>query len=180
MKFNKEQYFLDETSSVGKNCNIYPGVVIEKNCKIGNNVTIQNGTLISNNVVVGDDCFIGPFTVIREKTKIWKNCIVGPHCEIVRSELKERSKIYHRTFIGDTKVYNDVQVGCGTTVANSNFKEKFRSIIGENTKVGANVTLIGPITIGKNCFLAAGSIIAENLKDNCFYRLKLEKIIKKN
>lgn len=180
MKFSKNQYFLDETSSIGKNCNIYPGVVIEKNCKIGNNVTIQNGTLISNNVSIGDNCFIGPFTVVRDKTKVLKNCVVGPHCEIVRSELKEGSKIYHRTFIGDTKVCSDVQVGCGTVVANSNFKDKFKSVIGERTKIGANVTLIGPIEIGKNCFLAAGSIIAENLKNNSFYRLKIQKIIKKN
>lgn len=180
MKFSKNQYFLDETSSIGKNCKIYPGVVIEKNCKIGNNVTIQNATLISNNVIIGDNCFIGPFTVVRDKTKISKNCIVGPHSEIVRSELKEGSKIYHRTFIGDTKISNDVQVGCGTVIANSNFKEKFKSVIGEKTKIGANVTLIAPIRIGKNCFLAAGSIIAENLKNNFFYRLELEKNIKKN
>ncbi|WP_027119766.1 DapH/DapD/GlmU-related protein [[Mycoplasma] testudinis] len=179
MKKNKF-YEIDDSCSIDKGFKIYPGVVIEKNCKIGKNVTIQNGTLISNNCEIGDNVFIGPFTVIRDKTKIKNNCVVGPHCEIVRSQLKNNVKIYHRTFVGDAELSEGVQIGCGTVIANSDFSNKFKTKIRKNTKVGANCTIISPIEIGEDCFLAAGSIISKNLENKSFYRISFEKIIKKN
>ena len=179
-KIHDKNYFIDDTCVVSKKSKIYPGVVIEKNCKIGDNVTIQNSSLISNNVTIGNNCFIGPFSVIRENTVIKENVIVGPHCEITRSIIDEESKISHRTYIGDAKIGKSVFFGCGSVIANTNFKDRFKTKIGSQTKIGASTTLISPITIGKNCFVAAGTILSKNLKDNTKIRMKLDYLLIKN
>lgn len=176
----KEKYFVDKTCKIGKGKKIYPGVVVENNCNIGKNVTIQNGSLISNNVTIGDNCFIGPFTVIRENTTIGNNVLVGPHCEITRSNIGVNSKIAHRTYLGDVTVHDNVSIGCGTVLANTNFSDRYKSSIGSNTLIGANVTLVSPITIGSNCFVAAGTILAKDLPDSSFIRLSLDYYTKKN
>ncbi|WP_052664017.1 DapH/DapD/GlmU-related protein [Mycoplasmoides alvi] len=179
-KYNKKHFFVDKTSIVSDNSNIYPGVIIEKNCRIGENVTIQNSSLISNNVVIEDNCFIGPFTIIRENTILRKNSIVGPHCEIVRSEIGKNSKVSHRNYIGDATLGNSVSLGCGVTIANTDFNKRYKAIIGDNTMIGASTTLISPIVIGKNCFIAAGTILSKDLENNTKIRLKLNYLKEKN
>lgn len=180
MAKKEKNFFIDKTSKLQENCTIYPGVVIEKNCKIGKNVTIQSGTIITNSVIIEDNCFIGPFSVLRDKTKISKNSLIGPHCEIVRSTIGENSKISHRAYVGDCLIGNKVFFGCGVVVANTNFEKRFKTKIGSNTKIGASSTLISPITIGENCFIAAGTILSKNIKSNTKIRMNLNYKLEKN
>lgn len=174
------ELIIDESSSIGENCVIYPGVVIEENCVIGDNVTIQSGTLIRNGVSIGDGCFVGPFSVIRDGSKLMPGAKVGPHCEITRSTIGSKTVVAHRVFLGDTAIGSDAMLGCGVIVANTDFEKRFRTTIGDNSRIGVGVIIISPRSIGRNCFVAAGTTLTKDLPDGKRIRNIITHLVENN
>lgn len=160
------------TIFIGNEVNIEPGVIIYPNVTIYDNVTIkanttiQSCTMITNNTIVNENCLIGTNTIIREDVSIGKDSIIGPHCEVVRSKIGVKCTIAHKNFIGDAIIFDNVKFGCGSIIANSDFKTRFKTIINEGVSIGVNANLIAPITIGKNSFVAAGSTIVNDIPEN--------------
>lgn len=147
------------------------GVVIFPNSVIINSVIKENTIVYSSYIEdseIGRDCVVGPFAHIRPNTKIANNVKVGNFVEIKKSEIESGTKISHLTYVGDSIVGKNCNFGCGTITCNYDGKHKHKTIIGNNVFIGSNSNLVAPVEIKDNCFIAAGSTITKDLKENTF------------
>ena len=152
------------------NSHINDNVTIGANCIIKNS-TIEAGTVIEPNTyidgaIIGKECTIGPFARIRPGTKLHANVKVGNFVEIKKSEVNSNSKINHLSYVGDTLIMEEVNVGAGTVTCNYDGANKHKTKIEMNAFIGSGTQLVAPVTIGKNSTVGAGSTITKNVPDN--------------
>lgn len=133
-----------------------------RNSEIGKNVQIKENCVIENSIIE-NRCKIGPFAHLRPGAIIKSGAKIGNFVEIKKSIIGKNTKAMHLSYIGDAKVGRNVNIGAGTVTCNYDGEKKHKTIIKDNVFVGSNVTLIPPITIGKNAYLAAGSTITRNV-----------------
>ena len=145
----------DGKINLGKNNKIDSNCTL-KDINLGNNNHIKMSSLISNSKI-SDNVIVGPFAYIREKTNIKKNCIIGAYVEVTRSSIQQNVYASHRAFIGDAKIGKKVIIGAGTVFCNFNFKNnsKEKSIIGNNSKIGSNSTIIAQCNMIQNTVVPA-------------------------
>jgi bifunctional UDP-N-acetylglucosamine pyrophosphorylase / glucosamine-1-phosphate N-acetyltransferase len=149
---------------IGNNTKIDSNVILH-NAKIGNNVHIKPNTIIED-AIIEENCIVGPFARIRPGSKIKARARVGNFVEIKNTELGNNSKASHLTYLGDTTIGKDVNIGAGTITVNYDGVNKHRTIIEDGAFIGSNSQLIAPVTIGKNATIGAGSTITENAPPN--------------
>jgi len=170
--------YIDEAAEIAAGVVIYPGVMLEGNCKIGEGAIIGANSNLTNTVVgagahirqsvlidaaVGPNTEIGPFAYLRPKANIGEKCKVGSFVEVKNSNINDGSSVAHLAYVGDSDVGRKVNVGCGVITANYDGKNKCRTTIGDNAFIGSNSNLIAPVTIGENAFVAAGSTITDDV-----------------
>ena len=158
-----ETVFFSNDTKIGKKVVIEPYVVISKNVKIGNNVTISSfshleGVKIDNNVNIGPYARIRPGVVIKSGSKI------GNFVEVKKSTIGKNSKVNHLSYIGDTSIGTDVNIGAGTITCNYDGVKKNRTRIKNKVFIGSNSSLVAPITINESSIVGAGSVITKNVK----------------
>lgn len=178
---DKKNTYIDDSVEIGDNTTIYPNVMIEGNSKIGKNciihmgsylkdVTILDNTIIYNSFVVnskiGNNVTIGPYAHIRENNIIKDNVKIGSFVEIKNNEINDNTKIPHLSYVGDSFIGSNVNIGAGAITANYDGKNKHKTVIKDNAFIGSNSTLIAPVMVGKNSLIAASSAINENVSDN--------------
>ncbi len=164
-------------SSIGKNSIIGPYVSI-KNSIIENDVNISYSVINDSKIL--EKAIIGPFANIRNNTTIGKNNRIGNFTEIKNSIIGNKTKIAHLSYVGDTTCGENVNFGCGTITVNFDGKNKYRTNIKDNVFIGCNSNLIAPINIEKNCYIAAGSTLTEDLDERDFFISRADYLIKKN
>jgi bifunctional UDP-N-acetylglucosamine pyrophosphorylase/glucosamine-1-phosphate N-acetyltransferase len=150
-------------NDLGKNVLISPNCII-KASKIGDNTHILANSIIEN-AVIGSNTTIGPFARIRPETKIGNHSKIGNFVEVKKSSIENNSKVSHLSYIGDSKIGNDVNVGAGVITCNYDGINKFQTEIKDGAFVGSNSQLVAPVTIGKNATIGAGSTITQNTPD---------------
>jgi|TARA_B110000259_G_scaffold156304_1_gene177785 UDP-N-acetylglucosamine diphosphorylase/glucosamine-1-phosphate N-acetyltransferase len=160
-----ETIFLSKDTKFGKNVTIEPYVVIGQKVKIGNNVTIKSfshieDTLMENNVTVGPYARLRPGTILKSGAKI------GNFVETKKSKIGKNSKINHLSYVGDTSVGQNSNIGAGTITCNYDGVNKYKTSISDNVFIGSNTSLVAPIKIDKNSIVGAGSVITRNIKKN--------------
>jgi bifunctional UDP-N-acetylglucosamine pyrophosphorylase/glucosamine-1-phosphate N-acetyltransferase len=160
-----ETIFLSKDTKFGKNITIEPYVVISSKVKIGNNVIIKSfshieGTIIKNNV------HVGPYARLRTGTILKSGAKVGNFVETKKSRIGKNSKVNHLSYIGDTSIGNNSNVGAGTITCNYDGVKKNKTKISDNVFIGSNTSLIAPVKIEKNSTVGAGSVITKNVKKN--------------
>ncbi|MDC3307795.1 UDP-N-acetylglucosamine pyrophosphorylase [Candidatus Pelagibacter sp.] len=160
-----ETIFFSKDTKIGKNVTINPYVVIGKKVKIGNNVTINSFSHledcnIKNKVEVGPYARLRPGTILEEESKI------GNFVEVKKSTIGKKSKINHLSYIGDSEIGKDVNVGAGTITCNYDGVKKSITKIKDNVFIGSNSSLVAPITLEKNSIVGAGSVITKRVKKN--------------
>ena len=160
-----ETIFLSNDTKFGKNVIINPYVVIGKKVKIGNNVEILSfshieGAKIENKVT------IGPYARIRTGTHLMQGVKIGNFVETKKSTIKKNSKVPHLSYIGDTKVGKNSNIGAGTITCNYDGIKKNQTIISDNVFIGSNSSLVAPIKISNNAVVGAGSVITKDVKEN--------------
>ena len=160
-----ETIFLSKDTKFGKNVTINPYVVIGKKVKIGNNVEILSfshieGAKIENKVKVG------PYARLREGTHLMSGVIIGNFVETKKSKIKKNSKVNHLSYIGDTLIGKNSNIGAGTITCNYDGVKKNKTTISDNVFIGSNSSLVAPIKINKNAVVGAGSVITEDVKEN--------------
>ena len=158
-----ETVFFSNDTRIGKKVVIEPYVVISKNVKIGNNVTISSfshleGVNIDNNVSIGPYARIRPGVVIKSGSKI------GNFVEVKKSIIGKNSKVNHLSYIGDTSVGKNVNIGAGTITCNYDGVKKNKTKIKDKVFIGSNSSLVAPITINERSTVGAGSVITKNVK----------------
>ena len=157
-------YFSKDTK-LGKNVMIEPYVVFGKKVKIQNNVKILSFTHLEN-VRVENNVSIGPFARVRPGTVLKKGSKVGNFVEIKKSVVGNRSKVNHLSYIGDSYLGNDVNIGAGTITCNYDGLKKNKTKIKDKVFVGSNTSIIAPVTINKKSIIGAGSVITKNISKN--------------
>lgn len=132
---------------------------IEEGVKIGRDTIIYPCVVIESGVVVGPNCKIGPFAHLRRGTVMKKGSCVGNYVETVRSNIGKGSRVKHHSYIGDTDVGRDANIGAGVITANYDGKNKHRTIIKDQAFVGSGTTIVAPVRIGKKAMTGAGSVL---------------------
>ena len=174
-----ETIFLCKDTKFGRNVTVEPYVVFGPNVKIGNNSLIKSfthleGTRIENNVEVGPYARLRPGTILKSKTKI------GNFVEIKKSNININSKVNHLSYIGDTSIGKNSNIGAGTITCNYDGFKKNKTKISNNVFVGSNSSLVAPIKLGKGSTVGAGSVITKNIKKRSLALTRTEQIEVKN
>ena len=157
-------YFSSDTK-IGKNVTIEPFVVFGTNVKIGNNVIIKSFSHLEN-CKIESKVEIGPYARIRPNTILKEGSKIGNFVEIKKSTIGKKTKVNHLTYIGDTKIGKNVNVGAGTITCNYDGKNKNKTVIKNNVFVGSNSSLVAPVTLSEKSTIGAGSVITKNVKKN--------------
>jgi bifunctional UDP-N-acetylglucosamine pyrophosphorylase/glucosamine-1-phosphate N-acetyltransferase len=140
---------------IGPNCHITDSV-------IGDGVEIKSNTVIESSRV-GDHSILGPFARIRPGTELGKNTKVGNYVETKKAIVGDGSKINHLSYIGDADLGDNVNTGAGTIICNYDGVNKHKTHIGDGAFVGSNSTLVAPVAIGRQGFVAAGSTLTQDV-----------------
>jgi bifunctional UDP-N-acetylglucosamine pyrophosphorylase/glucosamine-1-phosphate N-acetyltransferase len=175
---------LDVRGSVkaGKDCTIDVNVILEGEVILGNDVYIGPNTILKD-VYIGDNsrveafshlvsakvgkrCVIGPYARLREGSDIQNLAKVGNFVETKNTTLGQGSKANHFTYLGDTTVGTKTNIGAGTITCNYDGTNKHKTIVGDNSFIGSNSSLVAPVEIGNNSTIAAGSTITKNVPEN--------------
>ena len=143
---------------------IGPNVVL-KNVSIGTGTRVDANCVLEDSVV-GENCAIGPFARLRPQTNLANKVKVGNFVEIKKSDIADGSKVNHLSYVGDTTMGSNVNVGAGTITCNYDGANKHQTIIGDDVFIGSDTQLIAPVTIAAGSTIGAGSTITRDTPDN--------------
>ena len=170
-----ETVFFSSDTKIGKNVVIEPYVVISKNVKIGNKVTISSFSHLEG-VKIDDNVNIGPYARIRPGAVIKSGSKIGNFVEVKKSTIGKNSKVSHLSYIGDTNIGKNVNIGAGTITCNYDGIKKHKTNIKDKVFVGSNSSLVAPVTINEKSIIGAGSVITKNVLKNSLSLTRSEQI----
>ncbi|WP_143870738.1 bifunctional UDP-N-acetylglucosamine diphosphorylase/glucosamine-1-phosphate N-acetyltransferase GlmU [Catenovulum sediminis] len=145
---------------LGSGVHIEPNCIL-RNCRIGDNTLIKANTVIED-AVIKNDCFIGPFARIRPGSEFSEGVHIGNFVETKNTKIARGSKANHLTYLGDSEVGANVNIGAGTITCNYDGANKFKTIIGDKVFVGSNASLVAPLNISAGSTIGAGSTITKD------------------
>lgn len=167
---------------IDSDCSIDINVILEGRLKIGHGVHIGANCIIKDsvidddveilpnsvieNAVIGKSCRIGPFTRIRPDTVLNENVHIGNFVEIKKSIVGNRSKINHLSYIGDSEIGTETNIGAGAITCNYDGANKHKTIIGDNVFIGSDVQLVAPVSVSSGATIAAGTTITKDVAEN--------------
>src|SRR5579883_578693 len=154
-------YFSADTQ-IGRDTVVGPFVVFGPKVTIGEGVEIPAFCHMIE-TRIGDRASVGPFARLRPGADLGDNVHIGNFVEVKNSRLEAGVKANHLTYLGDSTIGPGVNVGAGTITCNYDGFEKFRTEIGEGAFIGTNASLVAPVTIGAGAFIAAGSVITDDV-----------------
>ena len=157
--------FFNYDTKIGKDVIIEPNVFFGPNVIIKNNVHIKAFSHIEGAKIL-DNAIIGPFARLRPGTVIGPNSRVGNFVEIKKTHIEKNSKINHLSYLGDTNIGKNVNIGAGVITCNYDGIKKNKTTIADNVFVGSNVSLVAPIKLSKSSLVGAGSVITQSVKKN--------------
>ena len=151
---------LEGDITLGDRVAIGPNVVI-RNATIAADVTILANCIIED-AEIGAGSRVGPFARIRPETRLADNTHVGNFVEIKKSEVGSGSKINHLSYVGDTTIGRNVNIGAGTITCNYDGANKHRTVIGDNVFIGSDTQLVAPVEVKSGATIGAGSTITRD------------------
>lgn len=160
-----ETVFLSADTTFGKDVTIEPFVVI------GPGVAIDDGAVIHSfsNIVssrIGKNASIGPYARLRPGTVLGDGVKIGNFVETKASEIDAGAKVNHLTYIGDTHIGANANIGAGTITCNYDGFDKHRTEIGVGAFVGSNSSLVAPVKIGAGAYIGSGAVITRDVPDD--------------
>ena len=186
--------YIGEEAEIGRDTVLLPGTMllgktkIGEGCKIGPNAFIEDSAVgdmvsIRASFIYGsrieEDVKIGPFAHLRPGTVVKKGARVGNFTEIKQSRIGKDSKVSHLSYIGDTEIGDDVNVGAGVVTCNFDGVKKHKTVIGKKSFVGSNVNLVAPVRIGEGAVIGAGSTITEDVPAHALAIERTQQTVKK-
>lgn len=167
---------------VGKDVQIDINVIFEGDCEIGDNVQIGAGCIIKNskiasgtiiapysifdNAVVGENNQIGPFARLRPNAVTADDVHIGNFVELKNTQMASGAKANHLAYLGDSTVGQKTNIGAGTITANYDGVNKYKTMIGDDVRIGSNAVLVAPVTIADKATIGAGSVITKDCDEN--------------
>jgi bifunctional UDP-N-acetylglucosamine pyrophosphorylase/glucosamine-1-phosphate N-acetyltransferase len=182
--------------TAGKDCSIDVNVILEGKVTLGENVIIKSNVILCDvtigdntvidafshlsSAIVGSNCSIGPYARLREGSEIGNNAKVGNFVETKKTKLGDGAKANHLAYLGDADIGDNSNVGAGTITCNYDGKDKHKTIVGENSFVGTNSSLVAPVNIGKGAYVGAGSVITKDVPDESLAVARGKQVIKED
>lgn len=192
---NPSSIYIENDVVIGRDTVIYPQNLITGNTKIGENCIIHSENKILNSIIKDDvvikssfieDSFIdekttiGPYAHLRPKSKLGKKVKIGNFVEVKNSTMGTGSKASHLSYVGDSDIGNDVNIGCGVVFVNYDGKNKHRSIVKDNAFIGSNSNLVAPVVIEEKGYVATGSTVTEDVPAGALCVARARQVIKAN
>jgi bifunctional UDP-N-acetylglucosamine pyrophosphorylase/glucosamine-1-phosphate N-acetyltransferase len=162
----------------GRDVEIDVNCIFEGNVTLGDHVKIAGNCVIKNAVIatgtqiaafthiddtaIGENSRIGPFARLRPGTSLASETHVGNFVELKNTQVDVGSKINHLSYVGDSTIGKNVNIGAGTITCNYDGANKFRTVIEDDAFIGSDSQLVAPVTIGKGATIAAGSTITKD------------------
>jgi len=142
-----ESTWISEDTQIGADTIIYPSTYIEGVNKIGKN------------------CKIGPCAHLRGGVEVADNCKIGNFVELKKAKIDHNTNVGHLSYIGDSELGARVNIGAGTITANYNplTKEKSKTVLKDDVKIGSNTVLVAPVTVEEGANVGALSVITKNV-----------------
>jgi len=156
--------FVDVSVTIGMDTVIEPFTVLKGSTNIGSECRIGPHVYIED-ARVGDRSDCGPFAKLRPGTEIAEDVHIGSFTELVRTKVGRGSKVPHVSYLGDTDLGADANIGAGTITANFDGTNKNRTEIGDGAFVGVDTMLVAPVKLGKGSRTGAGSVVTKDVPD---------------
>lgn len=185
--------YVDRTVEVGKDSILYPNChlqgktkigercIIEPNSKISDSIIGDDVTICANSVIteskIGEGAAIGPFAHLRPLSEVKTKAKIGNFVEVKKSIIGRGSKANHMSYIGDSLLGEDVNIGAGTITCNYDGFEKHQTIIGNRVFVGSNVELVAPVKVGSGSSIGAGTTVTKDVPEGA---LAISRVKQKN
>ena len=183
LKDNEEIYGINSKANLAEATKLLNRKIVNKHLANGVQIIDPATTWISPETEIEADTIIYPSTYIEGKNKIGKHCKIGPFAhlrgdvvledyvkignfvEVKKTTIKSHTNACHLTYLGDSEIGSNVNIGAGTITANYNplTKVKSKTIIGDNVKIGSNSVLVAPVTIEEGANVGALSVITKNV-----------------
>lgn len=170
---------VDDTATVGPDTVLYPGVRVEGPSRIGSRCVIRSYSRITDSILdddvtvndmsvineshVAQKAAIGPFAHLRMNARVESEARVGNFVELKKTTLGRGSKAAHLTYLGDTTVGKNANIGAGTITCNYDGVHKNLTLIEDECFIGSGVELVAPVAVHKGAYVAAGSVITEDV-----------------
>ena len=177
---DENNVYIGNSVKIGKGSTIEPNVCLFEDTTIGENTFISSGSClinasIGNNTTVlssritdsslGNKVTCGPNSHLRMHSEVADEVRIGNFVEFKNTKFGYKSRCAHLTYLGDTEVGEDVNIGCGVVTVNYDGAHKFKTKIGDHAFIGSNANLIAPIKIGNYALVAAGSTVNGDVAD---------------
>jgi len=161
---------LGDAAEIGANC-------ILKDVEVGAGTRIEPFTHIDD-ATIGAGCRVGPYARIRPGTRLGEDVHIGNFVEIKASDIAAHSKANHLTYVGDSTVGRNVNIGAGTITCNYDGANKHRTVIEDDVQIGSDVQLVAPVTVGKGATIGAGATITRDAPPGELTFTKAEQVTK--
>jgi bifunctional UDP-N-acetylglucosamine pyrophosphorylase / glucosamine-1-phosphate N-acetyltransferase len=174
--------YINTQAKIGRETVIHPGVHIRGATEIGPGCTIDVGVVMTDATIAADvvikpytviegarverGAIVGPYSRLRPGARIMEGAHVGNFVELKNTELGKGAKANHLAYLGDATIGEGSNIGAGTITCNYDGFGKYRTEIGESVFIGSNATLVAPVRIDREAYVAAGSTITEHVKEN--------------
>ena len=182
MIYDPARFDLRGTLEHGKDVEIDVNVIIEGSVKLGDRVKIGAGCVLKNVVIgndveikpysvledsaVGEKAAIGPFSRLRPGAELAAETHVGNFVEIKKSTVGKGSKVNHLTYVGDSEIGSNCNIGAGVITCNYDGANKFKTIIGDDVFVGSDTQLVAPVKVANGATIGAGTTITRDVSEN--------------
>jgi bifunctional UDP-N-acetylglucosamine pyrophosphorylase / glucosamine-1-phosphate N-acetyltransferase len=169
------QTHLRGNTKIAAGSRIGPGSLIEDST-IGENVSIAFSVVLGS--VVNSNTTVGPYSHLRGNVNVGEGCRIGNFVELKNSTLGANTNASHLTYLGDATIGTQTNIGAGTITVNYDGKNKYKTVIGDRTRIGSNNSLVAPLTIGSGATTAAGSTIVEDVPDESLAIARAQQVVK--
>jgi bifunctional UDP-N-acetylglucosamine pyrophosphorylase/glucosamine-1-phosphate N-acetyltransferase len=151
---------LEGSNLLGDGVTIGPGAVL-KNCDLAAGTRVHAYSVLEG-VKTSGPCDIGPFARVRPGTELAAGTRIGNFVEVKNTRLGEGSKASHLSYLGDTTIGKDVNIGAGTITCNYDGANKYRTVIEDGAFIGSDSQLVAPVTVGKGATIGAGTTLSKD------------------
>ena len=173
-----ESVFFSYDTVIGKNVEIEPNVYFGKSVNLRDKVLVRSFSYLDN-VKVYENVTIGPFARIRDGVEIKDHSKIGNFVEIKKSRVDKNVKISHLSYIGDSTINSNSNIGAGAITCNFDGARKNKTTIGKNCFIGSNTSLVAPLNIKQGSVIGAGTVVNKDIPNETVVYRKSE-LIKKN
>ncbi len=165
---------IGEDTTIGPGVSLLGSTRVAEGCEIGPHTTLQDArvgdaaTVRQSYVIeaeIGPSAIIGPFSYLRPGTVVGEGAKVGAFVEVKNSNIGAGAKVPHLSYIGDSDVGENANLGASTITANYDGREKHRTKIGKSAKTGVHTSLVAPVDVGDRSYTGAGSVITGDIPE---------------